>query len=181
MRKYFSIIGKSYYWWGTKHGGYGFGEWKFFWWRSMSIHVNLRILCIYFFRQPGKFPPIKLPLVNFPLENSPPRKLPPGIFPPMFLNIPTRVFYFFYYYCHHYHWYYLKDCFVILCFKSAEVFTFVNSCQNEVLSEERQLMKWVGIFQVRIFWVAVFWGGFSRGKFYGWEFLEWALPRGKFS
>ena len=66
-------------------------------------------------------------------------------------------------------------------FQNAEVFMFVSSCQNEVLSEERQLLKWVGIFQVRIFWVAVFWGGFSRGKFYGWEFLEWELPWGKFS
>ena len=27
----------------------------------------------------------------------------------------------FVFYCHRYHWYYLKDCFVILCFKSAEV------------------------------------------------------------
>ena len=27
---------------------------------------------------------------------------------------------------------------------------------NEMLSEERQLMKWVGIFQVEIFWVSIF-------------------------
>ena len=26
---------------------------------------------------------------------------------------------------------------------------------DEVLSEERQLMKWVGIFQVEIFWVGI--------------------------
>ena len=30
---------------------------------------------------------------------------------------------------------------------------------GEVLSEEMQLMKWVGIFQVGIFWVGIFWGG----------------------
>ena len=36
---------------------------------------------------------------------------------------------------------------------------------DEVLSEERQLMKWVGIFQVGIFR-----GEFSRGEFDGWKF-----------
>ena len=51
------------------------------------------------------------------MENTVPGKLPPGIFPPMLLNIPTR-FWRFFHYCHRYHWYYLKNCFVILCFKS---------------------------------------------------------------
>ena len=38
-------------------------------------------------------------------------------------------------------------------------------CQNEVLSEGRQLMKWVGIFLIRIFWVAIFRVGiFQRGR-----------------
>ena len=76
-----------------------------------------------------------------------------------FAYIPTRVFQFFFlffFYCHCYYWYYLKGCFVILCFKNAEVLKFVKICQKEVLSEERQLMKWVRIFQVRIFWVAIF-------------------------
>ena len=36
---------------------------------------------------------------------------------------------------------------------------------DAVLSEERQLMKWVEIFLVGIFWVAIF-----RGEFDGWEF-----------
>ena len=45
----------------------------------------------------------------------------------------------------------------------------MNICQNEVLSEERQLMKWVGIFRVKIFWVG-FRGEFSREEFDGWEF-----------
>ena len=99
--------------------------------------------------QTGKFPPVKLPPGKFPL----------AIFPHVFLNIPARVFKFFLHYCYRYHWYYLKDCFVIVCSKSAEVFMFVKICQNEVLSEERQLMKWVVIIQVRIFWVPIF-----RGK-----------------
>ena len=44
---------------------------------------------------------------------------------------------------------------------------------DEVLSEERQLMKWVGIFLVEIFWVGILregGGEFSRGEFDGWEF-----------
>ena len=103
-------------------------------------------------------------------------------------NIPTHVFkyihpsfliFFFFHYCHHYHWYYL-DCFVILCFKSAEVFKFESISQNEGLSEERQLMKSVGIFQMIIFWVAIFRRGFSRGEFDGWEFLGWVFSRGDF-
>ena len=49
---------------------------------------------------------------------------------------------------------------------------FVNICQNEVLSEERQLMKWVGLFRVRIFWVGIFRGEFSRAEFDGWEFFQ---------
>ena len=44
-------------------------------------------------------------------------------------------------------------------------------CMDAVLSKERQLMKWVGIFQVRIFQ-----GGFSTGQFDEWEFY-----RGEFS
>ena len=46
----------------------------------------------------------------------------------------------------------------------------------------RQLMKWVGMFQVRIFLGGNFPGakGFSRGEFYGLEFFEWDFPRGGF-
>ena len=43
-------------------------------------------------------------------------------------------------------------------------------------SEEKQLMKWMGVFQVGIFWVGIFRGEFSRGEFDGWEF-----SRGEFS
>ena len=105
---------------------------------------------------PGKFPPIKLPPGEFPHWKIPNQKIPTW-------NIPTHVFKYshlvFFHYCRRYHWYYLKDYFIILCFKSAEVFTFVKICQNKVLSEERELMKWVGIFQERNFWVAIFRGG----------------------
>ena len=34
---------------------------------------------------------------------------------------------------------------------------------DAVLSEERQIMKWVGIFQVGIFWVRIFWVGTFQG------------------
>ena len=75
MRKYFNTIGKKYYWCGNKHWGYGFGEWRFFWWRSMSMHVHLRILRIYFLwyqenSHPENFHQSNFPLVNSPLENS---------------------------------------------------------------------------------------------------------------
>ena len=49
---------------------------------------------------------------------------------------------------------------------------------DEVLSEERQLMKWVELFQVGTFWVAIFRGGFSKGEFDGWEFSWWEFYRG---
>ena len=95
-----------------------------------------------------------------PLENSN-QKIPTW-------NIPTHVFkyshLFFFHYCRRYHWYYLKDYFIFLCFKSAEVFTFVKICQNKVLSEERELMKWMGILQERNFWVAIFRGGGGGGR-----------------
>ena len=126
MRKYFSTIGKSYYWLGTKHRGYGFGEWIFFWWRSISMHVHLRILRIYFFRyqensHPQNFNPENIhqsnsPLIIYPLENSQPENSHLEYSHPSFQK-------FFFHYCRHYHWYYLTDCFLIICFKSAEVFT----------------------------------------------------------
>ena len=46
---------------------------------------------------------------------------------------------------------------------------------EDVSSEERQLMKWVGMFQVGTSWVGIFLGEFSRGggrEFDGWEFSE---------
>ena len=52
---------------------------------------------------------------------------------------------------------------------------------DEVLSEERQLMKWVELFQVGTFWVAIFRGRFSKGEFDGWEFSWWEFYRGEFS
>ena len=129
----------------------------------------MRILCIYFVRYQENSHSENSHPENFHQSNSawwiPPEKVKstkflPGIFPPMFLNILTRVFSTFFNYCDHYHWHYLNKCFVILCFKSAEVFLFVKICQSKVLSElERRLMKWLGIFQLRNFWVAIFQGG----------------------
>ena len=61
------------------------------------------------------------------------------------------------------------------------IFTFVNICQNEVLSEESQLMKCVGIFRVGIFWVGIFrWRIFQEGESDGWEFSGWEFSRGEF-
>ena len=72
---------------------------------------------------PGKFPPIKLP----PRKSTPPppgkfrpRKFSPRIFPPMFLNIPTRVFKKKFSLLSPSSLILLRDCFVILFFKSAE-------------------------------------------------------------
>ena len=39
----------------------------------------------------------------------------------------------------------------------------MSICQNEVLSEESQLMKWVGIFRGEIFQVGVWWVGIFMG------------------
>ena len=75
----------------------------------------------------GKFPPGKFPLEKFtpvklPPGKFPPGKFPPGIFPTMFLNIPTRVFKVFVFsLLSPSSLTLLKDCLVILCFKSAEV------------------------------------------------------------
>ena len=67
----------------------------------------------------------------------PPGKFPPGIFPPTFLNIPTRFFKFFDY-CHRYHWYYLKNCFVILCFKSQ---TYCGVKKKELAGQYCYILK----------------------------------------
>ena len=57
------------------------------------------------------------------------------------------------------------------------------SFMDAVLSEERQLRKWVGVFQVGIFWVGTFRGETFQGggEFDGWEFSGWEFSRGKFS
>ena len=45
----------------------------------------------------------------------------------------------------------LKALFCNSVLKVLKSFTFLKICQNEVFSEERQLMKWVGMFRVGIF------------------------------
>ena len=47
---------------------------------------------------------------------------------------------------------------------------------EEVLSEERQLTKWVGIFQVEISWVGVFRKGFPGGDLKGGNFPVAIFP-----
>ena len=84
MRKYFNIIRKKYYWCGNKHRGYGFREWRFFWWRSMPMHVHLRILRIYYFPYRENSHPENSDLENFHQSNF------PLVNPPW--NIPTHVF-----------------------------------------------------------------------------------------
>ena len=128
---------------------------------------------------PENFHQSNSPLVNSPCKIST-QKIPTWNIPIYVFKYSHRsllFFFIFFHYCHHYHWYYLKDCFVILCLKSAEVFTFVKICQNKVLSEERQLMKWVPIFQVRIFLVVTFRVEFSTGEFDEWKFFGWKFPR----
>ena len=44
-------------------------------------------------------------------------------------------------------------------------------------SEERQLMKWVGIFQVGIFWMGIFRGNFPGGSLMGGNFPGGNFPR----
>ena len=130
---------------------------------QMKINVNactlenLRILGIYIYFlaswklptakfQPRKFSPIKLSPSKFHLDNSQPKTATWNFLTHVFKCSHPRFLVVYFHYSHHYHWYYLKACFVILCFKSAEVFTFVNICQKQGLSEERLLMKWEEIF-----------------------------------
>ena len=47
----------------------------------------------------------------------------------------------------------------------------MNIYKNEVLSEERQLMKWVA--------GGNFLGGGFQGEFDGWEFSGWEFSRGE--
>ena len=66
---------------------------------------------------PGNFPPRRLQEIKLPPgESPPPRKIPTS-------NIPIHFFKYFHLGtpCNLYRWYYLKDCFVILYFKSVEV------------------------------------------------------------
>ena len=112
----------------------------------------------------GKLPPGKFPIIKLSVGESP-WKIPTW-------NIPTHVFKYarpiflsFFHYCYRYHWYYLKDCFEILCFKCAE----------------RQLMKQLGIFQVRIFWMAIFWGQVFQGGVWWVGIFRVGVPPGGFS
>ena len=87
-----------------------------------------------------------LAYIFYGIRKNPTRKISTNQTPSW--KFPTHVFKYshpsflgFFHHCYRYHWCYLKDCFAILCYKSVEVFMFVKICQNEVSSEERQLMK----------------------------------------
>ena len=125
----------------------------------------------------GKFPPIKLSPGEFP-----PGKLPPRKFPPIFLNIPTRVFWFFFSLLSPLSLMLLERLFCNSMFYECWSLYVSENLSKRSVKWRRQLMKWVGIFQVRIFLGGNFPGakGFSRGEFYGLEFFEWDFPRGGF-
>ena len=66
---------------------------------------------------PDNSHPSKSPLENSHRENS-----HLEYSHPCFLTFPLEFLNFlFFHYCHLHYWYYLKDCLVILCFKSADV------------------------------------------------------------
>ena len=186
MRKYFNTIGKNYYWWGTKHGDYGFEEWRFFWWRSISMNVHLRIFHIYIFRyqenshpensHPENFHQSNSPLVNSPLENSHPEDSHP------FFKYSHASFLIFFSLLSPLSLMLLKRLFCNSMFYECWSLYVSENLSKRSVKWRRQLMKWVGMFQVRIFLGGNFPGakGFSRGEFYGLEFFEWDFPRGGF-
>ena len=114
----------------------------------MSMHVHLRILRLHLFRY--QTPQSNSPMVNH-LWKIPTWNIPAHAFK---YSRPSFLAFFFFS---------LLLPLSLICFKSAEIFTFVKICQNEVLSKKRQLMKWVGIRRVRIFWVAIFRGEIFQG------------------
>ena len=174
MRKYFSLVRKKYYWRGTKHGGYVFGVWIFFWGRSMPMYVHLRVLGICFLRYQENSHPENFHQLNSPLVNLP-WKIPTW-------NVSTHVFKY-----SHSRFLTFFSLLLLLSLKLLKR-RFCNfmfwKCwsQNKVLSDETQLMKWMGIFQVRIFWVVIFrWGReFSRGSLMGGNFSGGNSPGGNF-
>ena len=72
-------IGKNCYWCGNKHRGYGFGEWRFFWWKLTSFHVHLKFSAYFFFG----------------IKKTPTLKISTNQLPPWTIttwNIPAHVF-----------------------------------------------------------------------------------------
>ena len=116
--------------------------------------------------------------IFFGIRKTPTRKISTNQTPPWWISLRNSHLELGIYY--RYHWYYLKECFIILCFKSAEVFTLVKICQNEVLSEERQLMKWVGKFRWEFSGWQFCWGNFPGGSLMGGNFSDGNSPGGNF-
>ena len=145
----------------------------------MSMHVHLRILHIYFLRYQGNsypenFHQLNSLLVNAPLENSN-WNIPAHFFKysrASFLNFLFFIYLFFS----------LLFPLSLILLKTFFCNSMFQRCWSlyEGLSKERQLMKWVGILQVRIFWVAIFQQEVFQEKIDGWEFFWREFPRGEF-
>ena len=82
------------------------------------------------------------------------------------------------------HFFLLKNCFFenfINIAKGGEDVHVHSPPFYEVLSEERifynsrELMKWVGKFQLGMFLIGFSWGEFSREEFDGWGFSGWGF------
>ena len=138
----------------------------------MPVYVHFRVLGICFLRYQENSHPENFHQLNSPLVN-PPWKIPTW-------NVSTHVFKY-----SHSRFLIFFSLLLLLSLKLLKR-RFCNfmfwKCwsQNKVLSDERQLMKWMGIFQVRIFWVAIFrWGReFSRESLMGGNFSGGNTPVG---
>ena len=67
----------------------------------------------------------------------------------------------------------------IKTFRSGRMYIYtLLTFMDAVFSEETELMKWVGIFQLGNFWVGILRGDFfSGGDVDGWEFCRGKFPR----
>ena len=177
MRKYFNTIGNKYYWCGNEHGGYGFGEWKFFSWSSMPMHVHLRVLRIYFLRYQENSHPENFHQSNSPLVNP--------LWKILTWNIPTHAFK------------YSRRVFLIslllplslILLKRLPCNSMFQKCWSLFVCEKlpKQSLKWrkainemggnnpgenflganfleVGVFQGGVWWVGIFRVGISPGE-----------------
>ena len=112
----------------------------------------------------------------------PPWKIPTwNIFSTMFSNISTQVFSFFFHYRHRYHWCYLKDCFVILCFKS---FYDCKNLSKQNVQWRKAINEMGGNIPSESFMGGNLTSGgrewFSRGKSDGLHFSGGNFPGGNF-
>ena len=153
----------------------GFEEWRFLWWRSMSMHAHLRILCICFLRYQENSHPENFHQSNSPLVN-PPWNIPTWIIPAHVFKYYRPSFFFFFHYCYRYHWYYLKLK-RLVCNSMFQKHLSLYVCEN--LS--KRSVKWrkeinemggnnpdgnfLGAnFPGGVWWVEIFWVGIPSGE-----------------